>query len=126
MKPVFLKCGNNIFYLACGSREEALKCLQPSGGILDCTMSEGAGEKHLPMVTREGSKICVQIGSVEHPMTEEHSIEWVFLETKKGGQFAYLPWDGKPKTEFILSEGDEPVAAYAYCNLHGFWKTEIG
>lgn len=126
MEPAFLKCGNNILYLICGNREETLKCLQPEGGILDSTMSEGAGEKHLPVVKREGGRLCVQIGSVEHPMTAEHSIEWVFLETKKGGQFAYLPSDGKPQAEFVLSEGDEAIAAYAYCNLHGFWKTKIG
>ena len=59
-------------------------------------------------------------------MTKEHSIQCVFLETKKGGQFAYLSSDEKPEVEFSLSEGDKAVAAYAYCNLHGFWKTEIG
>ena len=126
MKPVFLKCEDTVFYLAWGSKEEAVKCLQPSGGILDSSMSEGAGEKHLPVVECNGSKVCVRVGSVEHPMTKEHSIQWVFLETKKGGQFAYLSSDEKPEVEFSLSEGDTAVAAYAYCNLHGFWKTEIG
>lgn len=126
MKPVFLKCEGNVFYLACGSKEEAVKCLLPSGGILDSSMSEGAGEKHLPVVECNGSRVSVRVGSAAHPMTEEHSIQWVFLETKKGGQFAYLNAEEKPEAEFILSEGDKAVAAYAYCNLHGFWKAEIG
>lgn len=125
MKPVFLKCGDAVFYLAGGKKEEAVKCLAPSGGILDCSMSEGAGEKHLPIVESDGSRITVRVGSIEHPMTQEHSIQWVFLETEKGGQFAYLDADKKPLAEFTLSKGDKALAAYAYCNLHGFWKTEI-
>lgn len=125
MKPVFLKCGDAVFYLADGNKEEAVKCLAPSGGLLDCSMSEGAGEKHLPIVELNGSRITVRVGSIEHPMTKEHSIRWVFLETEMGGQFAYLDADKKPLAQFILPEGDKALAAYAYCNLHGFWKTEI-
>lgn len=125
MEPVFIKWKESIFYCVCGCKDEVAKELPQGAGILDSTMSEGAGEKHLPSVERNGNKIHVQVGSVEHPMTEEHSIEWIFLETKKGGQFAYLEAAGKPAADFEVSNGDEPVAAYAYCNLHGFWKTEI-
>lgn len=126
MKPVFFKCEDTVFYLAWGNREEAVKCLLPSGEILDSAMAEGAGEKHLPVVEQKDGRIRVSVGSKAHPMTDEHSIRWVFLETKKGGQFFYLAPDEKPEAEFVLTEGDEAVAAYAYYNLHGFWKAEIG
>ena len=59
-------------------------------------------------------------------MTEEHSIGWIFLETQKGGQFVKLSPSSEPVGEFVLSQGDTALAAYAYCNLHGFWKTKIG
>ena len=58
-------------------------------------------------------------------MTQEHSITWIFLETKRGGQFVMLDPDSQPVGEFLLADGDKAVAAYAYCNLHGFWKTDI-
>ena len=87
--------------------------------------TEAATEKHLPVAERDGNRICVKVGSVFHPMTEEHSIGWVYLETEKGGQRVCLKAGEEPQAEFVVAEGDRPVAAYAWCNLHGFWKTEI-
>ncbi len=55
-------------------------------------------------------------------MTAEHSIVFVALETSKGMQVKYLKADEKPVAEFVLAPGEEFVAAYAYCNLHGLWK----
>ena len=87
--------------------------------------SEGAQEKHLPVVEQDGKNITVKVGSVFHPMTEEHSIEWVSLQTRKGSQRVRLNPNAEPVAQFVLADGDEAVAAYAYCNLHGFWKTQI-
>ena len=87
--------------------------------------TEAAGEKHLPVVEVEGNRVTVTVGSVLHPMSQEHSIVWIYLETTNGGQRKNLSFDGEPKAEFVLSEGEKAVAAYAYCNLHGLWKTEI-
>ena len=87
--------------------------------------SEGAQEKHLPVVEQDGNRVSVKVGSVFHPMTEEHSIEWVYLQTEKGCQKINLAKDSQPTAEFYLSDGDHPIAAYAYCNLHGFWKSDI-
>ena len=87
--------------------------------------TDAAGEKHLPVVKADGNKISVDVGSVAHPMTQEHSIEWIYLETDKGGQRKTLNPDEKPYAEFVLADGEKAVAAYAYCNLHGLWKTEI-
>ena len=86
--------------------------------------SDGAVEKHLPVITVEGSTVKVEIGSVAHPMTEEHSIEWIYLQTTKGGQRKTLSPGETPTVTFALFD-EEPVAAYAYCNLHGLWKTEL-
>ena len=85
---------------------------------------EASVEKHLPVVTVDGDKVKVEIGSVAHPMAEEHSILWVYLQTDKGGQRKNLAVGEAPAAEFALL-GEKPEAVYAYCNLHGLWKTEI-
>lgn len=86
--------------------------------------TEAAGEKHLPIIEKNGNIVTVNIGSVDHPMTEEHSIQWVYIETKNGGQRKNLEPNEAPNVSFALTEDDEIIAAYAYCNLHGLWKTE--
>jgi len=85
---------------------------------------EASTEKHLPVVTLDGNKVSVVIGSVEHPMLPEHFIQWIYLETEKGFQMKYLTPGEKPEAVFELN-GDKAIAAYEYCNLHGLWKTEI-
>lgn len=85
---------------------------------------EGAVEKHLPVVRKEGGQVSVDVGSVAHPMTAEHLIEWVAIETNKGYQVQYWSADSAPKCIFALAEGEELVKAYAYCNLHGLWAAE--
>lgn len=87
--------------------------------------ADAAQEKHVPQVKVDGCDVTVEVGSVHHPMSEEHSINWVYLLTEKGGQRKNLPFDGEPTAVFRLTDDDRPVAAYAYCNLHGLWKTEI-
>ena len=73
--------------------------------------------------TVEGNVVKVEVGEVEHPMLEEHYIGFVAIETKNGAvQKKYLNPGEKPVAEFVLAEGDELVAAYEYCNLHGLWK----
>lgn len=92
---------------------------------LKANTSDGAGEKHVPVVQVEGSKVTVKVGEVTHPMLEEHHIAWIYLETSRGGQIKYLDHTGAPEAVFALAEGEQAVAAYEYCNLHGLWKAEI-
>ena len=79
-------------------------------------------EKHVPVYTVEGNKVHVTVGSVEHPMTQEHYIEWVSLQTTGGNQRKALKPNQKPEVCFALCEGDQVEAVYAYCNLHSLWK----
>lgn len=85
---------------------------------------EASTEKHIPVVTIDGNIVKVEVGSVAHPMTEKHSITWVYLQTDVGGQRKCLQSDSEPVVTFALTT-EKPVAAYAYCNLHGLWKTDI-
>ena len=90
---------------------------------------DASQEKHLPIVTVEstddGMRILVDVGSVAHPMTEEHYIEWVFVETDRGGHRRALKPGDAPKAKFLIPADEMPLAVYAYCNLHGLWKTAL-
>ncbi len=93
--------------------------------FLTANTTDAAQEKHVPQVTVDGKKVRVQVGSVEHPMTEAHLIQWIYLQTKRGGQYVHLTASDNPIAEFVVADGDEAIAAYEYCNLHGLWKADI-
>ena len=86
---------------------------------------EASTEKHIPVAAVEGNLVKVSVGAVEHPMTEEHLIQWVYLQTTSGGQRKVLAPGCAPAVTFALTDDDKPVAVYAYCNLHGLWMAEI-
>ena len=92
---------------------------------LKANTTEAAFEKHIPVVEAEGNKVTVKVGSVAHPMMEEHHISFIILETDKGVYEKHLNPTGSPFAEFALMDGEKVVAAYEYCNLHGFWKAEM-
>ena len=83
---------------------------------------DAALEKHVPVVEKDGNKVTVKVGSVTHPMLEEHHIAFIAIETKQGSQIKYLKAGEAPEAVFTIADGDEFVAAYEYCNLHGLWK----
>ena len=83
---------------------------------------DAALEKHVPVVEKDGNKVTVKVGSVTHPMLEEHHIAFIAIETKQGSQIKYLKAGEAPEAVFAIADGDEFVAAYEYCNLHGLWK----
>lgn len=116
-------CGK-IVAVVKGSACPTKCCGEPMVEMVPNT-TDGAHEKHVPVIKVEGNLVTVTVGSVEHPMLEEHSIEWIMLETKEGRQRKTLKPGMKPQAVFAITEGDEVVAAYEYCNLHGFWKAEI-
>lgn len=84
---------------------------------------DASGEKHVPVVTQlDENTIKVEVGSVAHPMLEEHHIAFIYVETERGGIRVKLT----DKPEAVVYLGDErPIAVYEYCNLHGLWKTEL-
>ena len=83
--------------------------------------TDAAQEKHVPIVTKKCKQVKVDVGSVAHPMSEEHLIEWVAIETAQGYQVKYLKAGDLPVCSFSLADGDTLVKVYAYCNLHGLW-----
>lgn len=113
-------CGNIIAY-AVNSGVPVVCCGEKMKELVPGTV-DASKEKHVPVVERKGNLVTVKVGSVAHPMVEEHYIGWIALETRMGNQRKELSHTGEPVANFALLEGDEVVAAYAWCNLHGLWK----
>ena len=85
---------------------------------------DASGEKHIPVVSVADGVVEVNVGSVDHPMVDVHWIEWIQLVTDKGSYRKVLNPSEAPNVKFLL-HGEKPEAVYAYCNLHGLWKTEL-
>lgn len=116
------RCGNLV-----GMIHDAgapIQCCGETMKDLEAHSEQDGGEKHLPVVSIQDNVVKVAVGSAAHPMTPEHSIEWVYLQTAKGGQRKALRSGEAPEVKFTLIE-DQPVAAYAYCNQHGLWRTTV-
>ena len=112
-------CGNmvDVIYDAGVS----MMCCGQKMTRLEAGTVEASHEKHIPVVSAEGGLVRVDIGAVTHPMTEEHHIAFIVLETNRGFQKADLAHEGAAEVVFALAEGESPVAVYEYCNLHGLW-----
>jgi len=115
-------CGN-IVEMVHDSGVKPFCCGQKMNELIPNTV-EASGEKHIPAVTVKDGTVEVNVGSVDHPMVDVHWIEWVQLVTEKGSQRKYLNPGEAPNVKFWLGD-DKAVAVYAYCNLHGLWKTEM-
>ena len=114
------KCGKVIAMLK-GSPCPTMCCGEEMVELVPGT-TDAAVEKHVPVCEVKDNKAYVTVGSVEHPMSEEHYIEWIAIQTKSGNQRKALKPGDAPKACFALLEDDEVEAVYAYCNLHSLFK----
>lgn len=87
--------------------------------------SDAAKEKHIPVCEECEGRLCVSVGSSLHPMSDDHYIEWIALETDKGYYKKILSPQVEPQVTFCLSKDEKPVCLFAYCNLHGLWASEF-
>lgn len=117
------KCG------VCGSEVEVIRggsgtlvcCSQPMNLLAENT-TDAAVEKHVPVIEQVDGGVKVTVGSVHHPMGEDHLIEWIeLLADGKVYRRSLKPGDA-PQAVFLIEAG--PVTARAYCNLHGLWKSD--
>lgn len=119
----FYKCSHcgNIITFAENKGVPVMCCGQKMEELVPNT-TDAAVEKHVPVYEVKDGIVKVSVSSVEHPMQEEHYIQWVVLEAKQGSQFKKLVPGQKPEVLFAITSDDEAVAVYGYCNLHGLWK----
>lgn len=124
MATKFYKCDTcgNVIIKVVDSKVPVVCCGKPMSELTPNTV-DAATEKHVPVVTRLDDKhIKVEVGSVAHPMSEEHHIAFIYVETENGG----IRVDLKDKPEAVIYLGEErAVAVYEYCNLHGLWMTQL-
>jgi len=115
-------CGNLIGFVK--NKGTPLMCCGKAMTYVAPNTVEASVEKHLPAAAMTKDGLKVDVGSVLHPMTQEHHITFVYVQTKNGGQCKYLNINDTPSAIFNFFN-DKPIAVYAYCNLHGLWKTDI-
>ncbi|MFW5847046.1 MAG: desulfoferrodoxin [Nanoarchaeota archaeon] len=110
----------------CGNIVEVLH--EGSGGLVCCGQPmkpqeentvDATLEKHVPIIEENSEGVIIKVGSVEHPMTEEHYIEWIEIITENGTGKKYLKPGEKPEVKFPVKT--KILFARAYCNLHGLW-----
>lgn len=115
-------CGNVVVHMF-NSGVPVVCCGEEMQALAPDTV-DASKEKHVPVVEVKGSVVTVKVGSVAHPMEEKHYIPFIVLETSAGYQVRHLKPGSAPEAAFALGQGEEAVAAYEYCNLHGLWMAK--
>jgi superoxide reductase len=114
-------CGNIVETLHVGGGE--LVCCNKPMILQEENTQEAATEKHIPVIKKDGDKIIVKVGSINHPMDEDHYIEWIEVLIDNKILRKNLKPEDAPMAKFIINtEGD--ISARAYCNIHGLWKND--
>lgn len=114
------KCGQIVAMVK--KTGSPLICCGEEMVLMKANTTDGAKEKHVPVYKVDGNMVRVVIGETAHPMQENHYIEWISLQTSLGNQRKVLKPGDAPEAAFVMMEGEEIQAVYAYCNLHGLWK----
>lgn len=87
---------------------------------------DASKEKHLPVIHRCGTEIKICVGSAAHPMTKDHYISRIILQTNRGTYAKRLLPENLPEACFCIREDEYPIRVYCCCNLHGLWMTAAG
>lgn len=115
-------CGNIIEVLHAGDGE--LVCCGQPMNLMREGSTDGATEKHVPVIEKWKKGYHVKVGSARHPMEEKHSIEWIELVTEDGAAYRRFLTSADEPEAFFDEVGTSKVTAREYCNLHGLWKAE--
>ena len=116
------KCGTIAIKVVDGGGE--MCCCKEPMRVLDPNTTDAAQEKHVPSVSVKNGILHAQVGSVAHPMEEDHYIQWIYVVTEEGVVARCLKPGQAPEATIDL-EGQTPIAVYEYCNKHGLWKAEV-
>lgn len=116
-------CGN-IVELVHEGGGELVCCGKPMEEKLSKTTEEG-NEKHLPVTEIYENEIKIKVGSIEHPMTEAHYIEWIMIKYNNRKEVIKLSPNEKPFVTFKMEEDFNILEIYEYCNVHGLWKSTL-
>ena len=115
-------CGSLVEVVYAGSSSP--ECCGQSMKLMKEGSSDGAKEKHVPVIEKTLTGYKVRVGSVAHPMEEKHWIQWIELIADGVSCHKYLNPGDLPEAEFCIQEVSN-VTVREYCNLHGHWKAEL-
>ncbi len=115
------KCGNIVQVLH-GEKPPVMCCGKPMDRLVENTV-DAAKEKHVPVIEKVDGGYKVSVGSVAHPMTAEHWIEWIELTSCDGEYVQRQMLTPTSTPEAVFKCDADKVVALAYCNLHGLWKS---
>jgi len=116
-------CGNIVEVLNPG-QGQLVCCGQPME-LLEENTTDASLEKHVPVIEKTDLGFKVKVGSIPHPMEEEHYIKWIELIVDDVSYRQFLKPGDKPEAEFLIAAQGETVEVRAYCNLHGLWKSQV-
>ena len=118
-------CGNMVEVLHAGGGE-LVCCGQPMELLAEKTADAGK-EKHVPVIERMDKKVKVKVGSVPHPMEENHYIEWIEIITDDEVCRKFLKPGDAPEAvfEFEIAAEVKKVEAREFCSVHGLWQNCI-
>jgi len=111
-------CGNMVEVIR--ARAGALMCCKQNMTLLEENSTDAAQEKHVPVIEETDAGVLVKVGSVAHPMTKEHFIEWIEVNADGRSCREFLSPNDAPEAVFQVDAGD--ITAREFCNLHGLWK----
>lgn len=114
-------CGNIVEVLHGGIG--TLVCCNKNMRLLKENDTDAALEKHVPVIEYVSDGIKISVGSVPHPMQEEHYIEQIEILADGKVYRQYLNPGDQPEAFFKITTQNS-IVAREYCNLHGLWKKE--
>ena len=115
-------CGN--FFAVVEDGGVVPECCGQAMTPVEPNTSDGAGEKHVPVLVRDGNRVTVKVGAAAHPMLPEHYISWIILINGSRTQRSVLEPGGAPEATFTIEDASGPVKAYEYCTVHGLWSAD--
>lgn len=114
-------CGNIVDVLHAGVGK--LVCCGQEMQLLEEKSTDSGSEKHVPVVEKTDNGVKVKVGSIPHPMEENHFIEWIEISTDGRVYKKMLKPGDKPEAEFEIDFDDiNIISAREYCSIHGLWK----
>lgn len=126
MKVNFYRCNHcgKIILIINDKPTSTICCNSPMELLIPGTV-DASIEKHIPHPVQKGNKLCVKVGSEEHPMKKEHYIQWIALITNNGVSIKYLEPENPPIACFLLQDNEQAVEVYEYCSVHSLWKLDL-
>lgn len=120
-----LVCNGSSYALTCSKANAQVTCCEKLMELLIPNTVDASSEKHVPVAEfGDDGGLVVKVGSVVHPMTAQHYIQWIAVVSGNSVQRVNLVDGQPPEAAFCVGEANE-LDMYAYCNLHGLWKATI-